>query len=149
MSEITLSPTTRRILVVEDDVDVSRTIAEMLDRLGHIPAVCNHAEEAFSLAQSKSFDLLLIDYRMPEMTGLDLIVMLRQECSNVPIIMMTGYPATEERVSSKRLGVSAILRKPVTAEQLDSTINEAFDTSATEREMNDQAKPESNLWTGK
>jgi DNA-binding NtrC family response regulator len=140
MSEITLSPTTRRILVVEDDVDVSRTIAEMLDRLGHIPAVCN---------QSKSFDLLLIDYRMPEMTGLDLIVMLRQECSNVPIIMMTGYPATEERVSSKRLGVSAILRKPVTAEQLDSTINEAFDTSATEREMNDQAKPESNLWTGK
>ena len=126
MNENCLLPGARRILVVEDDVEVSRAVAHMLNYLGHGATECGHAEEAFRLAQAESFDLLLIDYRMPEVTGLDLIVMLRQEGCNVPVIMMTGYPATEERVSAQSLGVFAILKKPITPEQLAGALAEIF-----------------------
>lgn len=126
MNETSLLPRARRILVVEDDGEVSRAVAHMLNHLGHGVTECGQAEEAFGLVQAEHFDLLLIDYRMPEMTGLDLIVMLRQEGCNVPVIMMTGYPATEERVASQSLGVFAILKKPITPEQLAGAVAEIF-----------------------
>ena len=132
MNEISLSPGARRILVVEDDVEVSRAIAQMLNHLGHGVAECGQTEEAFRRVQTGQFDLLLIDYRMPEMTGLDLILMLRQEGCDVPVIMMTGYPATEERVASQSLGISAILKKPITPEQLAGAMAEIFNKAAVE-----------------
>jgi len=122
----------RRILVVEDDGEVLRAVSHMLNYLGHAVTECGHAEEAFRLVQAEPFDLLLIDYRMPEMTGLDLIVMLRQEGCNVPVIMMTGYPATEERVTAQNLGVFAILKKPITPEQLSSAMAEIFNKATVE-----------------
>jgi CheY-like chemotaxis protein len=69
---------------------------------------------------------MLIDYRLPEVTGLDLILMLRQDNCKVPIIMMTGYSATEDRVSSEKLGVFAILRKPITMPQLARATEESL-----------------------
>lgn len=69
---------------------------------------------------------MLIDYRLPEMTGLDLILMLRQDNCKVPIVMMTGYSATEERMSSEKLGVFAILKKPIALPQLAKAVEEAL-----------------------
>ena len=116
----------RRILVVEDEVEVSRALAEMLEHLGYSPVVCQSAEEAFNLFQTQPFDLLLVDYRMPGMTGLDLVLMLREESFKVPVIIVTGHPATQDRITSKDLGVFAILKKPVTAPQLASAIEETL-----------------------
>jgi two-component system response regulator HydG len=132
MNETSLLPGARQILVVEDDAEVLQAIAQMLNHLGNGVTECGRAEDAFGLVQAEQFDLLLIDYRMPEMTGLDLIVMLRQEGCNVPVIMMTGYPATEERVASQSLGVFAILKKPVTPEQLAGATAEIFNKATVE-----------------
>ena len=133
MNENSLLSGAHRILVVEDDGEVLQAIAQMLNHLGYGVTECGRAEEAFGLVQAEQFDLLLlIDYRMPEMTGLDLIVMLRQECCNVPVIMMTGYPATEERVASQSLGVFAILKKPITLEQLTGAMAEVFNKATVE-----------------
>lgn len=132
MNEKSLLPGVRRIFVVEDDVEVLRAVAQMLNHLGHEVTECGHAEEAFGLVQAEHFDLLLIDYRMPEMTGLDLIQMLRQEGCKVPVIMMTGYPATEERVSSQSLGIFAILKKPITPDQLTGAMAEIFNKTTVE-----------------
>jgi DNA-binding NtrC family response regulator len=120
----------RRILVVEDDTEVRRAVAQMLDQLGYLSVPCSHAQEALDHVQSQKFDLLLIDYRMPDMTGLDLILMLRQESLNVPIIMMTGYSATEDRISSEKLGVFAVLKKPIAAPQLAKTVKDCLEASA-------------------
>lgn len=114
------------ILVVEDDAEVSQAVSQMLQHLGYTPVISRDAQEAYELVQTRSFALLLVDYRMPEMTGLDLIFMLRQEGCNVPVIMMSGYLATEERVSGQGLDVCAVLKKPVTAEQLESAIRNAI-----------------------
>jgi DNA-binding NtrC family response regulator len=114
----------RRILVVEDDVEVSRAVAQMLDQLGYLSVPCSHAEKALGHIQSQKFDLMLVDYRMPDMTGLDLILMLKQDGCKIPAIMMTGYSATEDRMLSEKFNGIAILKKPITIPQLAKAVEE-------------------------
>ena len=115
-----------QILIVEDDLEVSRAVAQMATQLGYTPFVCNHPGEVLPYLESHKVDLMLIDYRMPEMTGLDLIFLLRQEMRNFPIVMMTGYAQTESRVSAERLGKFIILKKPITIPQLAKAIEESL-----------------------
>ncbi|HEY9012788.1 MAG TPA: response regulator [Devosia sp.] len=114
----------RRILVVDDDKDVAISIVRALEVLGHTTATCGHAQEAFEVLATQSFDLLLVDYRMPEMTGLDLVTLLREEGIKIPAIMMTGHFATEDRVRVEELGISAILHKPITLPVLAHALEE-------------------------
>jgi CheY-like chemotaxis protein len=116
----------RRILVVDDDAGASLAVEDMLKLLGHDALVCRRAQEAITHVQSQKFDLILIDYRMPELTGLDLVSMLRLDGCEVPIMMMTGYPETSERISPKQHGVSAILRKPLTIPLLAESLENVF-----------------------
>ena len=113
-----------RILVVDDDKDVATSIVRALEVLGHSAVTCGHAQEAFEVMGRQSFDLLLVDYRMPEMTGLDLVTLLREEGHKIPAIMMTGHFATEDRVRVEQLGISTILRKPITLPVLSQALEE-------------------------
>ncbi len=113
-----------RILVVDDDKDVATSIVRALEVLGYATATCGHAQEAFEVLGTQSFDLLLVDYRMPEMTGLDLVTLLREEGHNIPAIMMTGHYATEDRVRVEELGIAAILHKPITLPILAQALEE-------------------------
>jgi CheY-like chemotaxis protein len=115
-----------RVLVVDDDREASSSIARALEHLGHRPTACAHAEDALNLTLSQPFDVLLIDYRMPDMTGLDLIAMLRAENCQVPMVMMTGHFATEDRVPIDGMDVSIILRKPITLPQLQNALAQAL-----------------------
>ena len=78
---------------------------------------------------------MLIDYRMPDMTGLDLILLLRQDGCETPIIMMTGYPATEDRMLSEKFRVGAILKKPITIPQLAGAVEESLKATTLERKQ--------------
>ena len=110
--------------MVDDDKDVAISIVRALEALGHAATTCGHAQEAFEMLASQRFDLLLVDYRMPEMTGLDLVTLLREEGHKIPAIMMTGYFATEDRVRVEQLGISTILRKPITLPVLSHALEE-------------------------
>jgi CheY-like chemotaxis protein len=113
-----------RILVVDDDKEASSAIARALEHLGHVAICCGHAQEALAVIPAQQFNLLLVDYRMPEMTGLDLIAMLRQDGCKIPAIVMTGHYATEDRVSADQLGILGILRKPISLPQLARAVEE-------------------------
>ena len=110
--------------MVDDDKDVATSIVRALEVLGYAATTCGHAQEAFDVLGTQSFDLLLVDYRMPELTGLDLVTLLREEGHKIPAIMMTGYFATEDRVRIEELGISAILRKPITLPVLSHALEE-------------------------
>jgi CheY-like chemotaxis protein len=115
-----------RILVVDDDKEVSSAIVRAFEHLGHVAVCCGHAQEALDVIPTQTFDLLLVDYRMPDMTGLDLISILRQDACKIPAIMMTGHFATEDRVPMDQLGISAILKKPITLPQLERVLEESL-----------------------
>ncbi|HEX4141513.1 MAG TPA: response regulator [Candidatus Methylacidiphilales bacterium] len=113
-----------RVLVVDDDKDVATSIVRALECLGHTATNCGHAQEALEVIARQSFDLLLVDYRMPDMTGLDLITLLREEGRKIPAIMMTGHFATGDRVRVEQLGISTILRKPISLPMLSHALEE-------------------------
>jgi CheY-like chemotaxis protein len=113
-----------RVLVVDDDADVSCTVVRALEHLGHQGVRCGHAQEALDTLATQAFDLLLVDYRMPDMTGLDLISILRHDGCKIPAIIMTGHFATEDRLPGEELGIHALLRKPLTLPMLARALEE-------------------------
>ncbi len=117
----------RRILVVEDDVEVSKVVAQILGDLGYQSIQCNQVQDALGIVQSGRVDLVLVDYRMPELTGLDLILMLRRDGCNIPVVMMSGYATTESRLSAEGLESFTILKKPLVRELLATALIEALE----------------------
>ena len=117
-SSASSSPPGRRILVVDDDADVLKAIGNVLSHHGHTPVLCRSGVDALGLVRAEPFDLLLVDYRMPELTGIDLLAVLNEEDLHLPAIIMTGYAATHDRLAFERLRIVAVLKKPILGAQL-------------------------------
>jgi len=114
-----------RILVVEDDAEVSRAISQMISHIGHSPCSCSHVEQALKFLETEQVDLLLVDYRMPDLTGLDLICILKEEGRHIPVIMMTGFAETEERVLAEGRDQFIVLKKPISVPALEKAVEES------------------------
>jgi two-component system response regulator HydG len=113
-----------KVLIVDDDDEASAAIAELVRSLGHEAHRCNQVAAAYDMIRLEGADLVLADYRMPEMTGLDLVAMLRQDGCNVPVIMMTGYAGTLDRLTSERGDRLTVLKKPICLDDLRNAIQE-------------------------
>jgi CheY-like chemotaxis protein len=118
----------RTILVVDDDSEALQAVGEMIGSLGHLALLCPNAPDALERLRAEKADLLLVDYRMPELTGIDLITLLREEGSALPVVLMSGYAATVDRVSTEALGIFEVLKKPVLLSQLARTIEDCLAT---------------------
>jgi CheY-like chemotaxis protein len=111
-----------KILLVDDDALVSMNTADMLTDLGHSVLEASSAADALQrLASGNEFDVIVTDYAMPGMNGLDLATEIKRINSKLPIILATGYaelPA-DAPVDFPRLG------KPYTQEELAKALEAA------------------------
>lgn len=110
-------PRKKRILAVDDDGLVRRSIELLLKGAGYDPVVANGGEEALALLDQKRFDLLITDIRMPGMDGLQVIQAVRDYCRQkkkpaIPEIVLTAYNDVPVQDSAKRMGVREFLLKP-------------------------------------
>jgi CheY-like chemotaxis protein len=111
-----------RILLVDDDSLVSMNTAYMLMDLGHSVLEAPSAAHAIKLLESDSqFDVMITDYAMPGMTGLDLATKVKMLKPNLPIVLATGYAELPPHAS---IGFPR-LDKPYTQEQLDQALDVA------------------------
>lgn len=107
------NPTTR-ILLVEDESDIGRIIQLAMQTLG-LPYELDlaiSAEEGMELWSQQPYDLLLTDYNLRGMTGIDLITYLRQNGYDVPTILFTAYDTQAVRREARQINVSAYIPKP-------------------------------------
>ena len=117
-----------RILVVDDERPVREAMALLLKQEGYrvVAAECGHT--AVSAIEAFTFDLVIVDIFMPGMTGLETIDILRRDAPEVPVIVMSGYPAgsgatgTDFFREAVDRGATCCLRKPFTREQLIDAI---------------------------
>ena len=114
------------VLIVEDDFEVARALAQMISHLGYSAYTCSHAEEALKFLEGHKVDLMLVDYRMPELTGLDLISILKEEGRMLPVVMLTGYDETEARALADKRDQLIVLKKPIDLPVLATAMEKAL-----------------------
>jgi DNA-binding NtrC family response regulator len=102
-----------RVLIVDDDDNMAKTLARVLELRGYQAEVANSGEEALQLAQGNHFDCLLSDIKMPGMNGVELFQAFQRHHPEIPIMMMTAYAPSDLLTDSIAEGVVAILNKPL------------------------------------
>ena len=134
LPEADAGPLNQRILVVDDDEAVRRFIVDCLQTLGYSVDEAAEGEAGVRLLQRARPDLMIVDYAMPGMTGVDVVKRARTAAPGMPIILATGYADMEavERV----MPLENLLRKPFRLSELALAVRKALATEvATEPEQ--------------
>ena len=122
------------ILHVDDDPAVALILEDTLRRAGHEPVAARHVPEALHVLAATPVDLIISDYRMPGITGLEFLGMLQQEGLDVPVIMLTGHASIEHAVASIKAGAVDYITKPVRPQQLELAVEQALEFVRLKRE---------------
>src|SRR5919206_1182999 len=122
------------ILYVDDEPAVGIIVEETLRRAGHDTLGARHVPEALHLLERNAVDLIVSDYRMPGITGLEFLTMLQREGYDVPVIMLTGYASIENAVASIKAGAVDYITKPVRSAQLELAVGQALEYVRLRRE---------------
>ncbi len=107
-----------RILVVEDDTDVSRYIKRGLTEAGHVVDVAESGTDGLAMGREERFDVLIVDRMLPGMDGLTLIETLRRDNRKVPVLILSALGELGDRVVGLRAGGDDYLPKPFAFEEL-------------------------------
>lgn len=112
---------TNKVLVVDDDSQFREFITSLLDSEFRIRNASN-LQEGLACLGEENFDLCLIDYRLPDGTGHDLVREMRRKNIDTPVFLLTGYADKNVAINSIELGISCLLEKPFEQERLHSSI---------------------------
>jgi DNA-binding NtrC family response regulator len=122
----------RRLLIVDDDRTFRLSTAELLRQDGHEVDTAGDAAEAVDLLSSRSFDLVLLDLRMPGMDGLTAVEVLRTRGLRAPILMISGFGTIDTAVESLHRGADHFLSKPVDPDILSAKVAELLERRPSE-----------------
>lgn len=114
----------QRILIIDDDDDSSQLIEVMLgySNPGYQFSSVRTAEEGLRLAASQRFDLFLLDYRLPGMSGAEVCRAIRRTDAETPVLFFTGSAYERERREAMKAGANAYLIKPDDLKKLTETV---------------------------
>lgn len=113
-----------RILVIDDDKTIRLTIAALLQTEGYIVDVAETGKEAIAKSNANYYNLALIDIRLPDMMGTDLLLKLRETIPPMVKIIVTGYPALQNAIDAVNKGASAYVLKPANPEKILNTVKD-------------------------
>jgi len=123
------------ILVVDDDLQIANLLANhLLPRLGYETLVAHDGKTALEIAQTQQPDLMLLDLRLTDITGLEVLRRLASQDRSVPTILFTAYGSEQVAVDAFRLGVQDYLIKPVDPESLNAAISRVLTVTRLRRE---------------
>ena len=129
------------ILYVDDDPTIGLLLEDTLQRAGHTPIGARNVPQALQSLSHGGIELIISDFKMPGMTGLEFLGMLREEGYEIPLIMVTGYASIEHAVHAIKAGAADYITKPVRPEQLEHAVAKALHLARLRRE-NDTLRQE-------
>jgi len=112
-----------RILLVDDDEDLAQTLAEVFEILGHDVRVLTCGGEALEAMQAERFDAILLDWQLPDMTGLEVCRQYRQAGGRDKVLLLTGMRDVASKEAGKAAGANDFLSKPFTLDQLTERLD--------------------------
>ncbi|MDI1481848.1 PAS domain S-box protein [Polyangium sp. y55x31] len=125
-AEVSLSGQSRRVLVVDDNVDAAETMAALLETLGHEVSVAHDGEAALVAVSNGQPEIVLLDIGLPRMDGYEVCRRLRDDSATRPfIVAVTGYGQAEDRDRALQAGFDAHLVKPASFDAIQAVLRAA------------------------
>jgi two-component system NtrC family response regulator len=122
------------ILVVDDESNIRKLFARELAAPGRTIHTAGTAAEAFELLHKNYYDIIILDIRLPDANGLELMVRLLETVPNVAIILITGYADVDNAVEAMKNGAYDYITKPFSLERMEQVIEKAYQRVRLQRE---------------
>lgn len=134
-------PSLRRILCVDDDSDSCEIISLMLHSADEHYRVTttSSGNAAINMIADEPFDLYILDYRLPEMSGIDLCQLIRQSDAQTPIMFFTGMAREVDSKNALEAGATKFLVKPTDLDILTETVAELLNQNLTDSDVKNSA----------
>ena len=110
------------ILIVDDDESIRKTLAAILEQEGYDVDVAEDGAVAIKKSNEKVFEIALVDMRLPDMMGVELLSKLKERTPKTAKVMVTGYPSMQNAIAAVNEGADGYIVKPVDAGVLLETI---------------------------
>jgi DNA-binding NtrC family response regulator len=130
------NPNTGRILVVEDDREMARFLAQILTEEGYAVDLAQDGPAALERAGQSHFDLIISDLMMPRMKGTDLIRQLKENHSEVPVLVITAFGTIESAVEAMKAGALHYITKPFRTDDFLIHVQRALENLRLHNELN-------------
>lgn len=114
------------ILLVEDDLTFSRILEGFLSKHHYNVTVSNKGKDGLKAFQSRTFDMVLLDYRLPDTTGMELLTEIKKEKPSVPVVIMTSFNDIRTAVKAIKSGAFEYITKPVNPDELLMVVQQAL-----------------------
>jgi two-component system response regulator AtoC len=123
-----------RVLVAEDEATFGLTVARALKNLNHEVKVCPTGKATLKSLDSAEWDVLLLDLKLPDADGVDILARVRKEHPELQTIIVTGFANVQSAIETMRLGAFDYLTKPPNFEELGMRVEKAGEKTLLERE---------------
>jgi DNA-binding NtrC family response regulator len=117
------------ILIVDDEEDLASTLAERLELRGFQVTAVTSGAEALDVVSANRFSVLILDVKMPGISGLELMTRIKQEQPDLPVILFTGHSSLADAQKGIDEGAFAYLQKPIKIDKLLETVKDAIGPS--------------------
>jgi DNA-binding NtrC family response regulator len=115
---------TARILVVDDDENIRKVVVTILEEEGYIVEAADTASKAIEKTRKKYYNVALIDVRLPDMEGIELLTKMKSTTPRMRKIIITGYPTLQNAIEAVNKGADAYIMKPFDVEKVLKTIKD-------------------------
>ena len=115
-----------KLLIVDDERNIRRSLTTFFESLGHEVRAAENGTQAVALLAETQFDLVLTDYKMAEMSGLELLREIKRRAPESLVILMTAYATVENAVEAMKSGAYDYVTKPFSLEQIQHTVDRAL-----------------------
>lgn len=123
------------ILIVDDEVFICENLQRILREEGYETIVARTAEEALTIVQSVSVDLVLLDLNLPDLPGIEVLRRLKEKEPDLLVVIITGYASVESAVEALKLGAYDYIKKPFKADVIKLIVKLALETQRLRREV--------------
>jgi DNA-binding NtrC family response regulator len=127
-----------RILVVDDDESIRKTMHAILKDEGYIVDLAATGNEAIQKTDETAYNVVLIDIRLPDMEGVELLKLMKDAVPKTRKVMVTGYPSMQNAITALNKNADAYLIKPVDLDKLLTTVKEQLQLQENERKFSEQ-----------
>jgi CheY-like chemotaxis protein len=117
---------TRKVLVVDDDPAVRKSIDRVLSGKGYAVITAENGEQALRKLNEENYDLVYTDIRMPGMSGLEVAEQVKAQQPWTPVVIITGYGTDAAEARAKAAGVSGFVHKPLSPEMIEGSARDAL-----------------------